>query len=68
MIEALAAGVPVVAPDIGVAREAGVIVLLREDLAGGVLETLEKRPLVGKLNMPLLNADEWAMQWKKTLI
>ncbi|HEY5383474.1 MAG TPA: glycosyltransferase [Candidatus Paceibacterota bacterium] len=66
IIEALAAGVPVVAPDVGVAREAGACIASRTELALKVEEVLRKN-MRGKLKLHLLSADEWAMEWKKTL-
>lgn len=67
MIEALAARVPVVAPDIGIAKEAGVIVAPREKLADAVIEVL-KSGRRGQLKLSMLNADEWARRWKETLV
>lgn len=66
IIEALAAGVPVVAPDVGVAKEAGAIIKTRSDLAAGVAEVLrtERR---GALKLPLLSAQAWVTEWVKTL-
>ena len=66
MIEALAAGVPVVVPDVGVAREAGATVAARPDLAQKVIEVLNSGKR-GELKLPVLNAQEWARQWKETL-
>jgi glycosyltransferase involved in cell wall biosynthesis len=67
MIEALAAGVPVVAPDVGVAREAGAIVAPRSELAAYVAKVLHSGER-GILKLPTLNAEEWARAWKETLI
>lgn len=66
IIEALAAGVPVVAPDVGVAREAGAIIAPRSNLWEAVLETL-RSGAHGELKITLLNADEWTRKWKETL-
>ncbi len=66
IIEALAAGVPVVAPDVGIAREAGATVVPREKLAEGVLKVLQSGSR-GELKIPLLSKDEWAKRWKETL-
>lgn len=67
MIEALAAGVPVVAPDIGIAKEAGATVVERKDLeaAVGDLLTLGKR---GTLLIQIPNREEWVKKWKESLI
>jgi glycosyltransferase involved in cell wall biosynthesis len=65
-VEALAAGVPVVAPDVGVAREAGAIVVPREKLAEAVIEVL-KSGLRGELKLKLLSASEWAIAWRNSL-
>ena len=66
MLEALAAGVPVVAPDIGVAKEAGATVVARHDLAVAVAEALHSRAR-GALKLNLLAEDEWAREWLRTL-
>lgn len=66
IVEALAAGVPVVAPDVGVAREAGAIVVPREKLAEKVAEVLESGQR-GELKLKLPDAQEWAARWKETL-
>lgn len=66
IIEALAAGAPVVAPDVGVAREAGAVVVPREKLAEAVAEVLRSGPR-GELKLQLPNAQEWAKQWRRTL-
>ena len=63
IIEALAAGVPVVSPDIGVAREAGAA---RLDLAHAVAEVLRSGGK-GDLKIHLLNEQEWGQQWKQSL-
>ncbi len=67
IIEALAAGVPIVAPDVGIAREAGAIVVPREKLADAVLEVL-KSGTTGSLKLSLPGAEEWAKRWKETLV
>ena len=67
MIEALAAGVPVVAPDVGVAREAGAVVVPKEKLAEAVEEVLQSGQH-GELTLQLPNAQEWARQWKESLV
>ncbi len=66
MVEALAAGVPVVAPDVGAAREAGAIVAAREKLAQAVIETL-RSGVRGQLKLKLLPKDEWARAWRASL-
>ena len=66
IVEALAAGVPVVAPDVGIAREAGAIIAKREELAIKVAEVL-KNDTRGELKLSLPSAGEWAEQWKVSL-
>ena len=66
IVEALAAGVPVVAPEVGIAREAGAIVAERSDLAKKVVEVL-KSGVRGQLRLSLLGEAEWARRWKETL-
>lgn len=67
IIEALVAGVPVVAPDVGVAREAGAMVKARSEIATGVAETLRSGAR-GTIQLALLNRERWAQDWKSTLI
>lgn len=66
IVEALAAGVPVVAPDVGVAREAGAIVIGRNDLAKAVVTVL-KEGSKGTLLLSMPTREEWAAAWKNTL-
>jgi len=66
IIEALAAGVPVVAPDVGVAREAGAVVVQRNDLAEGVLRVLQLGER-GVLKLPLYTKEEWSKLWRESL-
>lgn len=66
IIEALAAGVPVVAPDVGIAKEAGAIVVKRSDLANAVAEVLHDKPQ-SELKITFLDREEWAIKWKETL-
>lgn len=67
IVEALAAGVPVVAPDVGVAKEAGAVVVPREKLAAAVIEVL-KTGVRGKLLIEAPSAKEWQNRWRKTLL
>ena len=67
IIEALAAGVPVVAPDVGVAREAGAHVVPKEQLAAEV-ERVLKSGAAGHLQLQLLNAQEWTHKWEESLV
>ena len=67
ILEALAAGVPVVSPDIGIAKEAGAIVVERPNLSTAVGEVLRSGKL-GKLLISVPNRDEWAKRWRETLI
>lgn len=66
MIEALAAGVAVVAPDVGIAKEAGAIVTARSNLAETVAAAL-RSGVRGELRLSLPSAQKWAEEWKKTL-
>ncbi|MEK7613565.1 MAG: glycosyltransferase family 4 protein [Patescibacteria group bacterium] len=66
IVEALAAGVPVVAPDVGVAKEAGAIVVSRERLSDAVVEVLTTHPSA-TLRFPLLSRQEWINVWKQSL-
>lgn len=66
IIEALVAGVPVVSPDVGVAREAGAVVVGRSDLPRAVAQVLRSGGK-GEFKMQLLDAREWATQWRLSL-
>ena len=67
MLQALASGVPVVSPDVGVAREAGAIIVERSDIARTVCDVLQNGTR-GELKMTLSTQEDWAKQWKETLI
>ncbi len=67
MVEALAAGVPVVAPEVGVAREAGAVIKPRSDLGSGVVEMLRSGAR-GTLRLKLPQAAAWAELWRASLI
>lgn len=67
IIESLAAGVPVVAPDVGVAREAGAIIEDRAHLARAVFAVLRDRPR-GVLKIAFLDREAWATKWKESLL
>ena len=66
IVEALAAGVPVVAPDVGVAREAGAVIAARSDLAQALTEALRSGAR-GELKLKLLSREEWAGAWRNSL-
>ncbi len=66
IVEALAAGLPVVAPDVGIAKEAGAIIADRKELSQKVIEVL-RLETKGHLQILLPTAEEWALQWKNTL-
>lgn len=67
IVEALLAGVPVVAPDVGIAREAGARVVERTRLAEALIEVLQTRPS-GHLAFQLLSRELWCALWKKSLL
>jgi glycosyltransferase involved in cell wall biosynthesis len=66
IVEALAAGVPVVAPDVGVAREAGAIVVPRAELAQAAAQVLRSRAR-GELHMDLLDTARYQAAFIATL-
>lgn len=66
IIEALAAAVPVVAPDIGIAKEAGAIVGPKAALAELITTTL-RSGVRGELKLSVPTASVWVEEWKKTL-
>lgn len=66
IVEALAAGCPVVSPDVGVAREAGATVVGRSGLGQAVIGILRSGAR-GRLHFNLPSKSEWARRWKETL-
>lgn len=66
IIEALAAGIPVVAPDVGIVKEAGAIVIPREKLAQEVGVIL-RNGRYGELRLKLRTKNEWVSAWRDTL-
>ena len=66
IVEALAAGVPVVASDIGVAKDAGAVIAPRGGLAGAVVEVL-RSGAAGTLRLRVLSKEEWARAWVHAL-
>jgi len=66
IIESLAAGVPVVSLDVGVAKEAGAVVCRPERMAETVVEVLRKK-MRGELRIPVLDEAAWARAWRETL-
>ena len=66
MVEALHADCAVVAPDVGVAKEAGATVVARPELGAAVIAILRSGAR-GRLRVPLLSREEWARRWRETL-
>jgi glycosyltransferase involved in cell wall biosynthesis len=67
IIEAIASGVAVVSPDVGIAREAGAIIVPKKEMEKAVIEALNlgKR---AELKITPLGAEEWAKRWKESLL
>jgi glycosyltransferase involved in cell wall biosynthesis len=66
IVEALATGVPVVSADVGIAKEAGAIVVERKDFVNTIVSVLDKG-VRGHLQLPVLNRTEWIQTWIQTL-
>ncbi len=66
IVEALAAGVPVVSLDVGAAKEAGAIVVPKPRLAEAVKEALDSGRR-GELKFKLHGKEEWVRAWQNTL-
>lgn len=66
MVEALAAGVPVVAPDIGIAQEAGATVVSRDTLADAIV-TILRSGEQGVLRLELLPKEAYLQRYKQLL-
>lgn len=67
MVEALAAGIPVVAPDVGIAKEAGNIRVVAHDKLAAEVSDVLLHPIKGELKLKLLSKEEWAKEWVNTL-
>jgi glycosyltransferase involved in cell wall biosynthesis len=66
IVEALAAGVPVVSRDVGVAREAGARIVRPEELSDELARVLRAGER-GALTLPLVSARDWIAAWKSSL-
>ncbi|HVY72542.1 MAG TPA: glycosyltransferase [Candidatus Paceibacterota bacterium] len=66
IIEALAAGVPVVAPDVGIARQAGAVVVPHIELAHALKDVFAEGTK-GELKLTMPTREEWKRQWRDTL-
>lgn len=66
IVEALAAGMPVVSYDVGVAKEAGALIAEKEALADKTREALETGAK-GELKLPMLTREAWVEMWKQSL-
>tara|TARA_Y100000310_G_C20528608_1_gene737330 strand:+ start:113 stop:1012 length:900 start_codon:yes stop_codon:yes gene_type:complete len=67
IVEALSAGIPVVAPDVGVAKEAGANVVPRDMLADKVSDVL-RSGAKGELKLHLIeDPRKWGQVWAKSL-
>lgn len=66
IVEALAAGVPVVSLDVGIAREAGARVVTREKLAETTAQMLRSTAR-GTLRLTLPSKKEWVKLWRASL-
>ena len=67
IVEALAAGVPVVSCDVGVAREAGATVAEEGKLAAATIDVL-MTPQRAELRLRSFDRAAWAQAWRETLI
>ena len=66
IVEALASGTPVLATDVGVAREAGAMIAEENDFAKALTEWHENGPREGKLtNYPYRNFEEYVQEYCK---
>ncbi|MDE1924832.1 MAG: glycosyltransferase, partial [Patescibacteria group bacterium] len=67
IVEALAAGVPVVSTDVGVAGEAGAVVAAEGELGDNLIEVLKSGER-GHLELNLLSEDEYFKKYKNALL
>lgn len=66
VVEALAAGTPVVSPDTGIAREAGAVIAATNEYATKVIEVI-KSGIRGQLKLDVVGKEAWARAWRNTL-
>jgi glycosyltransferase involved in cell wall biosynthesis len=66
IVESLAASIAVVAPDVGIANEAGATIAPRGELSKTVLEVLRTGGK-GQLQLHLLDKESWANTWQASL-
>lgn len=66
IVEALAAGVPVLSTDVGIAREAGAIIAAQETYAD-TLSALLPNPPTAHLRLPLMSEVEYCKAYKNSL-
>lgn len=68
IVEALAAGKPVISTDVGIAREAGAIAVKREKFAGALSKWFASGPRTGELkNYPYKSFDEYVRAYTEDL-
>jgi glycosyltransferase involved in cell wall biosynthesis len=67
IIEALAAGCPVVSVDVGIAREAGAIIAPQARLGEKILHVF-RNGTRGSLQIAVLSENEWENEWRKNLL
>lgn len=66
IVEALAAGVPVVAPDVGIAKEAGATVVSFNEMPDALIRTLSDNSQA-EFTLNLLSRSEWQKAWQVAL-
>lgn len=66
IVEALAAGTPVISFDVGIAREAGASIATQEDFARKAAEVLMQNTK-GQLHLSVLSKEAWGNAWLNTL-
>lgn len=64
IIEALSAGIPVIATDVGIAREAGAIVVNQKEFSKAVIQWMQNGPRQATLeHRPYRDFDDYVRQW-----
>lgn len=66
IVEALAAGTPVVSNDVGIAREAGAIVTSADEWKDALVRCLRGK-IRGELKIATPSREEWVRRWRKSL-
>jgi glycosyltransferase involved in cell wall biosynthesis len=66
IIESLAAGVSTIAPDVGIAKDAGATIVAPAQMVEAAAQALAA-PVRGQLLLPMFSESAWAQAWRNSL-